>query len=165
MCSPPPTRHPEDHCWPGRGETSGDGTRWDFCWSRLFLSVGALLFSASCNFFSGSCIFSSQCFSLWVLELLTVPISMILPLPAVFSLLSSWLCSVFFHVSFSQVSDFLGNLSQGCAAMLYENLASDRWQLNPGWEDGGSETFVLYYIASADIILHCDNLFSFDCYL
>lgn len=70
-----------------------------------------------------------------------------------------------FHVSFSQDSNFLGNLSQGCVAVLYENPASDHWQLNPGVRMGASETFVLYYITSVDIILCCDSLFSFDSYL
>lgn len=133
MCSSLSGRHP---FWPGRSEPSGNG-------SQLFVRGGSFLLLVTCCFLGSLFyfrIFSSQHFipsKPWAahyphLSAITSAWSLTTPISMALLCAFPWL---------SQVSHFLGNLSQGCAAELYENPACSHWQLKPGRRTEGQKYF------------------------
>lgn len=96
----------------------------------LMLNAAELLSSDS-GLFLGFYIFSCQCFSSSILELLTIPVSAILSLSSCIALFY-----VLSHSPFSQLGNFHGSLSQGYAAGPYQNYIKisktlNHIQLNP----------------------------------
>lgn len=135
-----------------------------FCWffRTGSLCVADLMFPGPVIFIllffsSVSFIFSSQYFSFGVLELLTIPISTTFPLPAVLPLPSSWLFFELSHGSFLEVSNFLRNLNQCYAAMLYKNQAAEPWRW--GWRVRNIPSLLHHFCRYH---LHCGSLFALD---